>query len=214
MTRSLASPGFSRRRPVAQRRTQALVCGLTLLFGCSGRGEDAALQALDEVRRAYEQRQFQAALEAINTATEAIANASAQQLVDALPEPPDTWAADPATSHTAPGTGSARMVSTRRGYRSPSGGRVTVAIEANSPMLQSFAMVFTNPMMLQASGAQLETVQGQAFALNYRGAEKKGEAKSIVAERYLVVITGENVSREELLAFARALKRDELEAKR
>lgn len=177
---------------------------LSLLVAVSLRADDVT-DALAAAKDAYAAGKFSEAIQSLDYAGQLVRQAKSEQVVKLLPPAPSGWEAEEADDQSAASAFMGGMVSAQREYNRDSGGHVTIQIQSDSPMLQSFAMVFSNPMMMTASGAKLENLKGQKLAVSYRAADKSGDVKTVIDNRYLVSIEGSDVTRDELLTFARAI---------
>ena len=57
-----------------------------------------------------------------------------------------------------------------------------------------YAAMFSNPMMLSASGAKMETIKGQRVTVEFRSGADNGTIKAVVDGRYLVEFEGDSVT--------------------
>jgi len=96
------------------------------------------------------------------------------------------------------------IVTAKRSY-SRGDSNVTIQIQSDSPLLQTYGMMFANPAMLAGSGAKLESIKGQRVAVTYRASDKQGDIKAVVDNRYVLTVEGSGVTREELTSFVAAI---------
>jgi hypothetical protein len=75
-------------------------------------------------------------------------------------------------------------------------------IVTGSPMLQSLMMMCSNPMLLGSDGGKLDRVGGEKAVVKYSAQEKGGNINPVIANRFLVTIEGNDVSLEDLKAYA------------
>jgi hypothetical protein len=166
---------------------------------------DQVTDQIHQAEAAYGQKNFAAALTALATAATLIRQAKAEVWKAVLPDPPTGWTAeDPKVITVGPallGGGS----STSRRYRRP-GGTVDVSVIADSPMLQSVAMLLGAGMLV--SGSELLIIEGQRAT--YDATENSLQA--IVADKVLVKVQGSKaVDKQTLQEFFRAIKLKEIE---
>lgn len=173
---------------------------------------DDVTDAIDAAKEAYDGGNLSEAIQSLDYASQLVRQAKSAEVVKLLPDAPSGWEAEEAEDSSAASALMGGMVSAQRTYNREDGGYVTISIQSDSPMLQSFGMMFSNPMMLTASGAKLENHKGQKLAVTYRGGDKAGDVKTVVDNRYLVSIEGSDVSREDLLTFAKAIDYSKLTA--
>jgi hypothetical protein len=179
------------------------VCAL--LTAASAQADDVS-DAIQAAKEAYSAGNYSEAIQSLDYASQLVRQAKSEQVVKLLPPAPNGWEAEDGTSDAAGSAFLGGMVSARRDYNRTNGdGNVSVQVQSDSPMLQSIGMIFSNPMLMSASGAKVETIKGQKCAVTYRNNEKSGDIKALVDNRYVVTVEGHDVSRDDLLAFMRAL---------
>ena len=82
---------------------------------------------------------------------------------------------------------------------------VTVRIVTDSPMMQGMMMMFSNPMFAASDEGKLERIGRQKAIVKYDAGNREGEINIVVAKRFLVTIEGNDVSAEDLKAYASAI---------
>jgi hypothetical protein len=95
----------------------------------------------------------------------------------------------------------------KRRYSRPASGddsepSVEISITADSPMMQGMLMAMNNPAMLGAGGGKMERIGGERAVVKYDGEGKSGEITIVVANRYLVQVSGSAVSAQDLKSYA------------
>lgn len=151
---------------------------------------------------AYKAGNYSEAISALDYASQQVRQRKAESLLKFLPEAPTGWEAEEAKDDSMGNSLLGGMVQTRRSYRKDES-TVSVQFQSDSALLQSFAMMMNNPMILGASGAKLETIRGQKCAFEFSG--RQGSIKTLVDGRYFVEISGSEVTRDVLLTFAKAI---------
>lgn len=178
---------------------------LAVLAGATALRADDVSDAIESAKDAYDAGNYSEAIQSLDYASQLVRQAKSSQVVKLLPSAPSGWEADESEEGTASSALMGGMVSAQREYTRDDGASVTIQIQSDSPMLQSFAMMFTNPMMLTANGAKLENHKGQKLAVTYRAGEKAGDVKVVVDNRYLISIEGSGLTRDELVGFAKSI---------
>jgi hypothetical protein len=69
-------------------------------------------------------------------------------------------------------------------------------------MLQGMMMMFNNPMMAGADGGKLQKIAGEKAIVKYDARQKSGEIRLAISNRFLVTVEGDEVSLEDLKAYA------------
>ncbi len=165
---------------------------------------DDVTDSMDEASKAYADGDMAATLESLNYAIQLLQQMKAEGVKSLLPEVPDGWTAEEAES-TAVGTAmfGGGITAERRYTKGDSS--VSIQIVTDSPMLQGMMMLFTNPAFAASSGGKMEKIGKQKIISTYDAGKKGGDYKIMVANRYLVTVTGEQVSKDEMTAFVEAM---------
>ncbi len=185
-------------------KSKLLVLSLAFASSAALLRADEATDALANAKSAYEAGNYSEAIQQIDFASTLIRQKKAEAVVKLLPNAPSGWVADEAESVGSQGM-LGGIVGAQRSYRRDSGGSVKIDIQSDSPLIQSMGMMFANPMLLAGSGAKLESHKGQKLAVDYKNSSKSGDVKAVVDNRYLVSIDGSDLTRDELLSFAKSV---------
>lgn len=181
-----------------------LLCG-GLLGGTGAQAaEDDVLTAIGEATAQYRKGDFAAAAGSLDYAAQLVRQKKGEQLKTLLPKPLPGWEAGEANAQAVGAAMFGGAVNVSREYHK---GESNVGIEVvtDSPMLQSVMMMLNNPMFAGASGGKMETISGQRAIVNYDQANRSGEINVVVANRFMVTIRGRQTTREEMLAYAKAM---------
>ena len=189
-----------------------LITAAALLAATCPLRADEVTENIANAKAAYESGAYSEAIQALDYASQLIRQKKGEEVVKVLPAAPSGWAAEEAENESQSSALLGGMVTAKRTYRRESGGRVTIQIQSDSAMLQTFGMMFSNPMMMTASGAKMETIKGQKCAVTFKTGAKEGNIKAIVDNRYLVDVEGDEVTRDELVTFAKAIDYSKLAA--
>ena len=174
-----------------------------MFLAASARADDVT-DNLKTGLSAYGAANYSEALQAIDYASTLIRQKKGAAVAALLPAAPSGWTAEEAESD---GSGAAFMggiVTAKRTYKKGDA-RVSIRLQSDSPLLQTYGMTFANPAMMAGTGAKLETIKGRRVAVTYKTADKNGDIKAVVDNRYVLEIEGSNVSREELTFVAAAI---------
>ena len=87
---------------------------------------------------------------------------------------------------------------------------VTIRIIADSPMIQSMMMVFSNPMLAASEGGRLKLIKSQRAVVKYSPNDKSGNISVIVANKYMIQIDGNSVNEQVLMDYAESIDYDGL----
>ena len=189
------------------RRTAiAVVLGAGLAAGSAGvaGAEDEVLKSISEGTDFYNNGEFAEAVTSLNYAVQLIQQKKGEALVKLLPEPLDGWSAQDAESQAAGAAMFGGGITAERKYEK-SDARLTIRIITDSPMMQGVMMMFSNPMFATADGGKLERIGKQKAIVKYDDANRSGSLQMVVANRFLVMVEGDEVSRDDMLAYANAI---------
>jgi len=171
---------------------------------------DDVKDSIKEALEYYDEGDYSGAVESLNYATQLIQQKKSENLTSFLPQPLDGWAAEESTSQAVGAAMFGGGVTAERRYTKEDS-RVTVQIVTDSPMLQSMMMMFSNPMFASSDGGKMERIKRQKALVKYDPSTEQGEIQIIVAKRFLVTINGDNVSKDDLKAYAEGIDYKKLE---
>ncbi|MFN5560410.1 MAG: hypothetical protein ACK5CF_06590 [Opitutaceae bacterium] len=152
----------------------------------------------------YQSGNYTEALQAMDFAGSVLRQKKSEAVAAILPAAPAGWTAQDPQTDGASAAILGGMVSAKRVYTKDEA-EVSIQVQSDSPLLQSYGMMLANPALMAGSGVKLETVKGQRVAVTYQAATKNGDIKAVVDGRYVVSIEGIGVSREELTKFVAAI---------
>jgi len=132
-----------------------------------------------------------------------------EKMKDLLPAPLAGWQAEKASSQAMGTAVFGGGVTVGRKY-TRAASTVNVEIISDSPVLQSVLMMLNNPMFAGAGGGQLKTIRGQRAIIKYNAANRSGDVTIVVAGRFMVTVKGNQVEQADLVAYAEAIKYQEL----
>lgn len=184
------------------RATTIAAAGLALLAIPAPADADDITEALTAAIAAYEQGEVQDALDEIAYATQLLNEMKTQGLEQFLPEPLDGWTreigSDAGQAMGFMGGG----IAAEADYTGP-GGRFTITMIADSPLVASMAAVLGNSTVLATMG-RIERINRQTF-LN-----ADGELQGLIGNRVLLQASGGSV--EDMAAHLAQIDFDALEA--
>ncbi|HPE59360.1 MAG: hypothetical protein KDI15_12635 [Thiothrix sp.] len=171
---------------------------------------DEVTDSIKEATDAYEQGDHTGAIENLNYAVQLIQQQKGKALESLLPAAPDGWTAGDAESTAVGAAMFGGGVTAERRY-TKGDSSISVQIVTDSPMLQGMMALFTNPMFASSSGGKMEKVAGQKVISSYDSTKQGGDYKIAVANRFLVTVTGDKVSKDEMDAFVEGIDFDAME---
>ena len=185
-------------------KLQVVCVSIALVAFCTPAYADDVTVSINEALEYYKDGKYTDAVESLNYASRLIQQKKGELLESFLPQPLSGWTAESATSESAGAAMFGGGVATQRQYRKGSSS-VLVQIITDSPLLQGVMMMFSNPMFAASDGGKLERIGGEKAIVKFDPANKDGEIKIVVANRFLVSIEGSDVTREDLTGYAGAM---------
>ena len=163
--------------------------------------QDSVVSTIQEALKQYEQGDYTSAASNLNYASQLVMQKKSEQMKNLLPEAPPGWTAEVAKAQAVGSEVLGGGVTISRHY---SRGEASVHLEviADSPMMQSVLMMTRNSVFASAGGGKLETVKGNKAVVKYDEADQKGDIYVVAGERFVVIIKGRGVKREDLELFA------------
>lgn len=165
---------------------------------------DDVTDAVNEALQFYKEGKFSEAASNLNYAAQLVQQKKGTSMESILPEPLSGWTAEEATSQAAGAAMFGGGVTVERNYTKESG-TVKIQVVTDSPLLQSMMMVMTNPMFATADGGKLVTISGQKAIVKMNPGEQGGQIQLVIANRFLVTIGGNGVTRDDMVAYASAI---------
>jgi len=183
--------------------TVALAAALLALTGSIARADDVT-DSVNEALQLYKDGKFSEAVNSLNYATQLIQQKKGSALESVLPGALEGWTAEEATSQAAGAAMFGGGVTAERRYTKDSSS-VKVQIVTDSPVLQAVMMMMSNPMFATSDGGKMETIGGQKALVKMDTANKSGQVQIVVANKFLVTVEGEDVTKDDMTAYAKAV---------
>jgi hypothetical protein len=161
---------------------------------------DSITEALD----AYKEGEYSAAVDSLNYASQLINQKKGDSLSSLLPEPLDGWSAKSSKSQAMGAAMFGGGITAERKYVKGKN-NVSIEIVADSPMMQSVMMMFSNPMYATSDGGKLEKIKRQKAIVKFNPENNRGDIKIVVANRFLVTVKGNKTTLADLKAYAKAI---------
>ena len=185
-----------------------VIClSLVVVFVFSGSSPilaDDVTDSISEALKQYNNGEFADAVQSLEYASQLIRQKKGGQLEAFLPEPIPGWKAEAAKSQALGSAMFGGGVTAERCYVKD-GSRVEVKIITDSPLMQAMMMMFSNPMVATADGGKLEKIGGEKAIVKYSNDNKDGSINMVIANRFLITVEGNDVARQDLIAFAQGI---------
>jgi hypothetical protein len=182
-----------------------------VLTACAA-SADEVTDAIAAANAAYGSENYKEASTQLQTALVGVNQKLIDLLVEQMPAPPSGWTAeDPeGLDASAFGMGFWAGLVVDRTYYSPSGSSIEFTIAANSPMLATFRMFVSNPMLASMSGQsgmKKITVCGNDAIQEFE--EDTADINILAGNATLISISGESAAdQEHVLTLANATNCD------
>ncbi len=153
---------------------------------------DEISSQLEKGLKLYEQGKIGQAVIEIEFALSQLKQKKAEALGKIFPEPPSGWTAQKPKSSSAGAGLLGGGISASRRYQDGGKGRVKIEVITDSPLIQSLAIMLSNPMFLQSGKAgRLVRLQGHKAVLKEQ--EERAELQALLEGKVLLRITARRV---------------------
>ena len=182
----------------------ACVLGAVPVFAGAADDQDEVLRSISEGTDFYKNGEYGEAATSLNYAVQLIQQKKGEVLTQVLPEPLEGWTAQEAQSQSAGAAMFGGGINAEREYNKADS-HISVRIISDSPMMQGVMMMFSNPMFATADGGRLERIGKQKAIVKYDESGHSGSLQMVVNNRFLVMVEGDSITRDDLLAYAGAI---------
>ena len=188
----------------------------SLLFLVAGNvaAGDSVLEQIQAGIEAYKAGEYKQAITELNFAIAEIQSKVDEAAKQVLPEPLPGWKAEEAEAQSMAMMGMGGTTISRSYFKEGSGERVEIQIVADSPMIQMFAMMMTNPMMMQSDPAtKVFRHNGKRGLMKHEKNSREWEATLLLGNgRIMVQVSGTNLADEApVLAYLDAIDLEKIE---
>ncbi len=165
---------------------------------------DDVTEYINEALQYYKDGDYSDAVDSLNYAEQLIQQKKSTGLEAFLPEPLKGWKAEAATSQAASSAMMGGGITAERNY-TKGNSSIEIQIMADSPMLQGVMMMMSNPMFATADGGKLERIGKQKAIVKFDPNTKDGDLQIVVANRFMVSIDGQGITKKVLTDYAKAI---------
>jgi hypothetical protein len=188
-------------------------CYFTIVFllsislpAMSKAAEDPVMKTIDEAVQHYKGGQFSSAVTSLDYASQMIRQKKGEVLEKLLPEPLAGWSAEHADSQAMGAAMFGGATTAERRYIKNTSS-ITIKFSTDSPMMQSMLMMFSNPIFASSAG-KIEMINGKKAIVDFK--ENSGSINIVIGTNLLITIEGNNVQRDDLMAYADKVDMDKL----
>ncbi|MCS4306174.1 hypothetical protein M2404_000487 [Rheinheimera pacifica] len=175
-----------------------------LLFSCLNL--TASANEIDEAIAAatkhYKAGELSQAISQLDYASTLIRQEKGEQVKLAFPPAPSGWQAQDANAEVAAAAMFGGGISASRNYYNDSDS-IDIELMMDSPMLQAFAMMLSNPSMIAMSGGKLTKIQGLQAVQRADGSNL--EIQFVTQGGAMVTVRGNNTNQSTMLALANSI---------
>ena len=161
-------------------------------------------ESIKEAFQSYTDGEYKDSVESLNYASQLIQQEVAAGLESFLPKPLSGWTTPKINSQSTGASLFGGAITTKRQYNKKSSS-ITVQIITDSPLIQNMTMIFSNPIFTTFDGGKLEKIKRQKALVKFTPDTKSGKIEIIVADRFLVLIEGQDITKKELKDYAVAI---------
>jgi hypothetical protein len=158
--------------------------------------------AIDAATKHYKAGELSQAIAQLDYASTLIRQEKGEQVKLAFPPPPAGWQAEDASSEVAGAAMFGGGISASRAYYNDEH-RIEMQLMMDSPMLQAFSMMLSNPSMIAMSGGKLTKIQGIQAVQKLDGDSM--ELQFVTPGGAMVSLEGDSAAQSTMLKLANAI---------
>lgn len=173
---------------------------------------DEVTDSINEALTQYKNNDYSGASGSLTYALQLIGQKKGGQLQQLFPDALPGWTAEEATSNAAGAAVFGGGVDAERQYRREPAegsdeetGYITIKYITDSPMMQGMIMMMSNPMFAASDGGKLEKIKGEKAIVKFSAEGKNGDINIVVANKTLVTVEGNGITKEDLKAYTEAI---------
>ncbi len=196
------------------RFVRPLVTSFVILLAGNAVAGDSVLEQIEAGVKAYKAGEYKQAITELNFAIAEIQSKVDEAAKQVLPEPLPGWQAEEAEAQSMAMMGMGGTTISRSYHQEGGEARVEIQIVADSPMIQMFAMMMTNPMMMQSDpDTKVFRHKGKRGLMKHGKNSREWEATLLLGNgRIMVQVSGSNLDSDApVLAYLDALDLEKIE---
>lgn len=168
---------------------------------------DDVSDAISAALESYKAGDTSSALTSLDLASLKLRSMKSESIAKLMPEALEGWTVVETNKESHAASAYGGMVLAGKSYEK-TGSDLSIVVMTDSPLVQSTAMMFANPMMVKLSGDKMLDINGQKAILHLIGGT--GSIHILLESRILITVDGNNVKQEELEKYASGINFDEL----
>lgn len=158
--------------------------------------------AIDAATKHYKAGELSQAIAQLDYASTLIRQEKGEQVKLAFPDAPAGWQAEDASSEVAGAAMFGGGITAARNYYNDEQ-RIEMQLMMDSPMLQAFSMMLSNPSMIAMSGGKLTKIQGIQAVQKVDGDQL--EIQFVTPTGAMITLNGDNAAQSTMLKLANAI---------
>lgn len=164
-------------------------------------------EAIAAATKHYKAGELSQAIAQLDYASTLIRQEKGEQVKNAFPAAPSGWQAEDANSEIAGAAMFGGGITASRVYYNDQQ-RIEMQLMMDSPMLQAFSMMLSNPSMIAMSGGKLIKVQGIQAVQKIDGDQL--EIQFVTSAGAMITVNGDSSAQSTILALANAIDLNKL----
>lgn len=175
-----------------------------LLLSCLNLSASASEidEAITAATKHYKAGELSQAIAQLDYASTLIRQEKGEQVKLAFPAAPSGWQAQDASAEVAAAAMFGGGISASRNYYNDTDS-IDIELMMDSPMLQAFAMMLSNPSMIAMSGGKLTKIQGLQAVQRADG--NSLEIQFVTQGGAMITVRGNNANQSTMLALANSI---------
>lgn len=167
----------------------ALIIVISLLVMPATVLADEIADQIKQALKFYQEGKISAALEELNFAAAQLRQKKAESLFAVFPKAPEGFTAEKPSSQAGGAAMLGGGISATQVYRKSGGGQAEIKLMSDSPLLQTIAMMMSNPMFMQGGrNGKLIRVAGHKAILKSR-TDERAQLQAVVGNKVLVEVS-------------------------
>lgn len=166
---------------------------------CNAEEQDPVIQTIEKAIAEYKKQNYSNAATNLDYASQLIRQKKGEALSTFLPEALEGWTASEGKSRVTAASLFGGGLTAERDY-TKGNATIHITIVTDSPLLQPMIMMFSNPIFA-ASAGRFELIKGYKGIIKHQN--NRGDINIVVNNRFLITVTGRNVSEENLVDYAK-----------
>lgn len=159
-------------------------------------------EAISAASKHYKAGELSQAIAQLDYASTLIRQEKGELVKQAFPPAPAGWQAEEAQSEVAAAAMFGGGITASRNYYNDNQS-IEMQLMMDSPMLQAFSMMLSNPSMIAMSGGKLVKIQGLQAVQKLEG--DRLELQFVTPAGAMITVSGDNAAQSTMLALANAI---------